>query len=29
MVVVHAPNRIHVFSCERRNELINMLNERI
>lgn len=29
MVVVHTPNRIHVFSCERREELIAMLNERI
>ena len=29
MVVVHTPNRIHVFSCERRDELIEMLNERI
>ena len=28
MVVVHTPNRIHVFSCERRDELIAMLNER-
>ena len=28
MVVVHTPNRVHVFSCERRDELIAMLNER-
>ena len=28
MVVVHTPNRIRVFSCERRDELIAMLNER-
>lgn len=29
LVVVHTPNRVHVFSCERREELIAMLNERI
>ena len=29
MVVVHTPNRIHVFSCERRDELIELLSERI
>ena len=28
LVVVHTPNRVHVFSCERRDELIAMLNER-
>ena len=28
MVVVHTPNRVHVFSCERREELIALLNER-
>lgn len=29
MLVVHTSNRIHVFSCERRDELLTLLQQRV